>query len=190
MKFCAFCGGPLSVRVPQGDDRPRHVCDACGEIHYQNPKVVTGCIPVWQDKVLLCRRAIEPRFGLWTLPAGYMELGESVQEGAAREAREEANARVRILDLYTTLSLPHINQVYMMFRAELLDLDFAPGTESLEVALFGEAEVPWSRFAFPVVAETLRFWFSDRVGGVFRPRTGEIRREQVDGERRFRMELL
>jgi ADP-ribose pyrophosphatase YjhB (NUDIX family) len=190
MNYCSTCGGSVSLRVPHGDDRPRHVCDACGEIHYQNPKVVTGCIPVWDERILLCRRAIEPRFGLWTLPAGYMELGESVQQGAAREAMEEANARVRVLDLYTTLSLPHINQIYMMFRAELLDTDFSPGSESLEVALFDEADIPWSEFAFPVVAETLRFFLADRTAGGFRARTGVIWRDLRAGQRSFQLELL
>ena len=175
MRFCTRCGGPLELRVPAGDSRLRHVCRRCGAIHYLNPKIVTGCIPAWGDQVLLCRRAIEPRLGLWTLPAGFMENGESSQQGAARETLEEANARVRILQLYTTFNLPHIDQVYLLFRGELLDLDFSAGEESLEVALFREDRIPWDELAFAVVRETLRFYFDDRRRGAFVPRVGDIR---------------
>ena len=174
MRFCTRCGGPLELRVPAGDSRLRHVCRRCGAIHYLNPKIVTGCIPAWGDQVLLCRRAIEPRLGLWTLPAGFMENGESSQQGAARETLEEANARVRILQLYTTFNLPHIDQVYLLFRGELLDLDFSAGEESLEVALFREEQIPWDELAFAVVRETLRFYFDDRRRGAFVPRVGDI----------------
>jgi len=155
MNFCSHCGQPVTLRIPVGDTLPRHVCDACGTIHYQNPKIVTGCIPEWEDRLLLCRRAIEPRRGLWTLPAGFMENGETTAEGAARETLEEALARVEIDRLYALFNIPHINQVYLMFRARLLDLEFAPGPESLEVALFREDEIPWQELAFPVVQETL-----------------------------------
>jgi ADP-ribose pyrophosphatase YjhB (NUDIX family) len=147
---------------------------ACGLVHYQNPKMVTGAIPVWQDKVLLCRRAIQPRRGLWTLPAGFMENGESTQEGAVRETLEEANARVQIEQLYTTFNLPLISQVYLLFRARLQDLDFHPGSESLEVALFGEEEIPWAELAFPVVRETLKLFFEDRRSGSYVHRLGDI----------------
>ena len=118
MKFCSSCGNTVELQVPKGDSKARHVCNVCGEIHYQNPKIVTGCIPEWQDKILLCRRAIQPRLGLWTLPAGFMENAESAQEGAARETLEEANARVEVQQLYTTFNLPHINQVYLLFRGQ------------------------------------------------------------------------
>ncbi len=174
MRFCTRCGGPLALEVPPGDHRRRHVCRRCGMIHYLNPKIVTGCIPVWGDQVLLCRRAIEPRLGLWTLPAGFMENGESSQQGAARETLEEANARVRILQLYTTFNLPHIDQVYLLFRGELLDLDFSAGEESLEVALFHEDQIPWDELAFAVVRETLKLFFDDRRQGRFVPRVGDI----------------
>ncbi|RTZ81261.1 MAG: NUDIX hydrolase [Gammaproteobacteria bacterium] len=174
MNYCSSCGGGLEQRVPAGDNRPRHVCTRCGEIHYQNPKIVTGCIPEWGGQVLLCRRAIEPRQGLWTLPAGFMENGESCQEGAARETLEEANAQVRILQLYTTFNLPYIDQVYLLFRGELLAPDFSPGEESLEVALFREEEIPWEELAFAVVRETLKLYFADRRRGTYQPRVGDI----------------
>ncbi len=162
MKFCSECGQPVSLKVPAGDNRPRHVCDACGTIHYQNPKIVAGALPVWEDKVLLCRRAIEPRYGLWTLPAGFMENGETMDEAALRESREEANANLVIEGLYTVISLPSINQVYVMYRARLQDLAFHPGEESLETALFGEAEIPWDRLAFRTIRYTLERYFADR----------------------------
>jgi ADP-ribose pyrophosphatase YjhB (NUDIX family) len=168
MKFCSHCGSDrIELVVPEGDTLPRHVCASCHTIHYQNPKVVVGCLPEWEGRVLLCKRAIEPRYGLWTLPAGFLENGESVTEGAMRETLEEANARVEVLDLYTLISLPQIHQVYMMFRARLTDLDFGPGTESLEVALFDEADIPWETLAFRTITRTLRNYFLDRKLGAF-----------------------
>ena len=180
MRYCSQCGSELDLRVPAGDDRPRHVCPACGTIHYQNPKVVVGCIPEWDDKILLCRRAIEPRYGLWTLPAGFMENGETSQQGAARETLEEARARVEVKDLYSLFNLPHINQVYLIFRSRLLDLDFGPGPESLDVRLFDEANIPWGEIAFPVIKETLALYFRDRATGGFALRAGDIVR--LDGD--------
>lgn len=174
MKFCSRCGGPLSFRVPPGDHLPRHICDACGTIHYQNPRIVAGCIPEWEGRILLCRRAIEPRRGHWTLPAGFMENGESTTEAAMRETLEEANARVEIIDLYTLYSLPHISQVYLIFRARMLNEAFSAGHESLDVALFTEAEIPWGDLAFPTVHESLRHFFADRRAGRFQTRTGTI----------------
>lgn len=168
MNFCSHCGaGALAFRVPPGDSLPRHVCDACGTIHYQNPKIVVGCLPEWEGRVLLCRRAIEPRYGRWTLPAGFLENNESLGAGAMRETLEEANARVHLGPLYALISLPQISQVYMMFRATLTDLDFGPGEESLEVRLFDEAGVPWEDLAFRTIARTLRRWFLDRRDGAF-----------------------
>ena len=156
MKFCSTCGSPRVERVvPNGDSLVRDVCAACGTIHYQNPKVVVGCLPEWEDKVLLCKRAIEPRMGLWTLPAGFLENGETLASGAIRETLEEADARVAVGDLYAVISLPQISQVYMMFRARLLDLGFGPGPESLEVRLFDENEMPWESLAFRTIARTL-----------------------------------
>lgn len=167
INFCCSCAGPVSLRIPPGDSLPRHVCDACGAIHYRNPRMVVGTLPVWEDKVLLCRRAIEPRYGCWTLPAGFMENQESVDEAALRETREEAQARVALEAMYTLISVPHINQVHMIYRARLLDLDFAPGEESLDVALFDEADIPWNDIAFRTVAMTLRHFFADRRQGNF-----------------------
>ena len=168
MKFCSDCGSAdIALRVPPGDSLPRFVCGACDAVHYENPKIVVGCLPVWEDRVLLCKRAIEPRLGRWTLPAGFLENGETLQAGAMRETLEEANARVELLPLYALISLPQIGQVYMMFRARLLDLDFGPGAESLEVELFDEADIPWEEIAFRTIARTLRRFFVDRRLGAF-----------------------
>ena len=185
MKFCSHCGERVRTLVPEDDTRPRHVCPSCRTIHYQNPKIVTGIIPEWEDRILLCRRAIEPRYGLWTLPAGFMERGETIQQGAARETLEEAHARVEVRALYSLFNLPHIDQVYMLFRGRLLDLDFGPGSESLEVMLFEEQDIPWDEIAFPVVKETLALYFEDRARGEFRLHSGEIIRlqEQIMGYR-------
>ena len=163
MKFCHQCASPLEFRIPKGDDKPRFCCLNCDSIFYQNPKNVVGTLPVYGDKVLLCKRAIQPRIGKWTLPAGYMENGESSLTGAIRETEEEAGANVLVQDdsLYTLFNLPTINQVYMFFRAELLNLDFSAGVESEEVALFSEEEIPWKEIAFPVVKSTLEHYFQD-----------------------------
>ncbi|MBT3011503.1 MAG: NUDIX hydrolase [Candidatus Thiodiazotropha sp. (ex Lucina aurantia)] len=174
MKYCSHCGAEVEVRVPEGDNRPRHVCIICSTVHYQNPKIVVGCIPVWEQQILLCRRAIEPRYGLWTVPAGFMENGETSQQGAARETLEEACARVEVEGLYTLFNLPHINQVYLLFRSRLLDLDFAAGEESLEVKLFDEQEIPWEKLAFPVIKESLRLYYADRETGKYPLRSGTI----------------
>ncbi len=167
MKFCSQCGNTVTRMIPAGDNRMRHVCGHCATVHYENPRIVAGCLPVWGDQVLLCRRAIEPRRGYWTLPAGFMENGETTEQAAARETLEEACARVRNLNLYTLFDLPHISQVYMMFRAELVDLDFAVGEESLEVRLFEESQIPWSELAFPTIGRTLECFFADRRQNLF-----------------------
>jgi len=177
MKFCSSCGAAaLEFRVPEGDTLPRYVCAQCGAIHYQNPKIVVGCLPEWEEQVLLCRRAIEPRRGLWTLPAGFLENGETLAAGALRETIEEASARVAIDSLYTVISLPHISQVYVMFRSKLQDLDFGPGPESLEVALYHEQEVPWDQLAFRTIGRTLRNYFLDRKLGRFPVHVSAIER--------------
>ena len=175
IRFCNSCGAAVTHRIPEGDSLTRAVCDACGMVHYQNPKVVVGCLPVWGDRILICKRAIEPRYGLWTLPAGFMENNETAAEGAAREAMEEANAKVEIEDLYTVYSIPNISQVYMMFRARLVDADVSAGPESLEVKLVTEDEIPWDQLAFAMVKLTLEHFLEDRRRGVFTPRFGDIR---------------
>jgi ADP-ribose pyrophosphatase YjhB (NUDIX family) len=188
MKYCSECGSRVELLVPDGEDRPRHVCGTCGTIHYQNPKIVVGCIPEWEDRILLCRRAIEPRYGLWTLPAGFMENGETSQQGAARETLEEAGARVDVGELYALFNLPHIDQIYLLFRSRLLDPDLAPGQESLEVELFAESRIPWEEMAFPVIKETLRLYFHDRADGGFSLRSGDIVR--LGGDiRRYRVSV-
>lgn len=167
MNFCAHCGSPVHLRTPAGDSLPRHVCERCGAIHYENPKLVVGTIPEWEDKILLCRRAIEPRRGFWTLPAGFMENAETAVQAAQRETLEEACARVEIGALFTLISVPHISQVHLIYRAQLLDLDFSPGAETIEVALFDEKRIPWDDIAFGTIALTLRCYFTDRAAGRF-----------------------
>jgi len=184
MKFCSECAHPLTVTVPEGDNRPRYVCTHCGTIHYQNPKMVIGSIPVWERdgelQVLLCKRAIEPRYGYWTLPAGFMENEETTSEAAARETEEEAGANVRLGPLFTLLNVAHVHQVHLFYLAELLDLDFAPGIESLDVQLFKEDEIPWDDLAFPTIRTTLELFFADRArirkGGSYGVHTQDITR--------------
>jgi len=189
MKYCSHCGSAVRVAIPAGDNRERHICDQCGAIHYQNPRIITGCIVEWQQQVLLCRRAIEPRRGLWTLPAGFMENGETSHQGALRETREETEANVAIDDLYITINLPHINQVYMLFRARLLEASFGPTEESLEVALFDQHSVPWEEMAFATVTLALRHWFEDRDAGEFIQRMADIER-QGGGRGDYRISYL
>jgi ADP-ribose pyrophosphatase YjhB (NUDIX family) len=174
MKFCSSCGAPVTLRVPPGDTLPRHVCDTCLTVHYQNPRMVVGCIPEWEDRILLCRRGIEPRHGLWTVPAGYMENGETTFQGALRETLEEANARVEIGPLYALYNIPHINQVYLLFRGRLLDIDVHPGAETLEVRLMAESEIPWAQIAFASVRNTLTHYYDDRRRGRFQFHMGTI----------------
>ncbi|MFD1218420.1 NUDIX hydrolase [Microbulbifer celer] len=177
MKFCSHCGHTVAFEIPMGDDRPRHLCHDCGAIHYVNPRVIVGVVPYLGDQILLCKRAIEPRLGLWTLPAGFMENGESSEEGALRECWEEALARVRTDDLYCVYDIPHINQVYLIYRGELTDTDFGPGPESLEVELFHEDEIPWDDMAFPIMTETIQHYFADRKEGIFKLHRGVIERK-------------
>lgn len=177
MRFCSDCGSDqLAFEIPPGDTRPRHVCKSCNMIHYQNPRVVTGCIVVDGDKVLLCRRAIEPRRNFWTLPAGFLENGETMQEGAERETREEAEARVVITDIYTLFNLPAIHQIHVFYRGDLQDGAYGAGEESLETKLFAEHEIPWEELAFPTVTKTLRYYFADRQRGEFPMRVRDIPR--------------
>lgn len=167
MIFCTACGHKTIEKIPLGDQKLRRVCSSCGYIHYVNPKVICGALVLWQDKVLLCRRAIEPRYGLWTLPAGYMELFETMEQGAARETREEAEAEVDIEQLYCMYNIPRIGQIYVLFKANLVDGKFGAGDETIESRLFDEADIPWSELAFPSVERTLRHYFADRKNSQF-----------------------
>lgn len=190
MKFCSECAHPVALAVPEGDNRPRYVCTHCDAIHYQNPKLVIGSIPVWEQdgelKVLLCRRAIEPRYGFWTLPAGFMENAETTEEAAVRETEEEAGANIELGSLFTLLNVAHVHQVHLFYLARLRDLDFAPGVESLEVQLFSEREIPWEELAFPTVHTTLELFFADcarvREGGRYGFHSQDIvRRMRTEG---------
>lgn len=178
MRYCSDCGGDIERRVPPDDDRERFVCVRCETVHYQNPRLVVGALAVWEDRVLLCRRAISPRQGFWTLPAGFMENSETTLQGARRETWEEARARIQDEALYTIFDLPHISQVYLFYRATLAEPSFAAGPESTEVALFDEADIPWPELAFPVVSATLEHFFEDRRRGTHFPvRSRELRPE-------------
>lgn len=174
IKHCRVCGGTVGYCVPADDNRERATCSACGEIHYENPLNVVGTVPVWGEQVLLCRRAIEPRHGLWTLPAGFLELGESTADGALRETVEEAGARIELQGLFTLLNVVRVGQVHLYYRARMLDTVLDPGPETLEARLFHEHEIPWDELAFRTVRQTLEHFFEDRRRGAFGVHTGEI----------------
>lgn len=179
MKYCHHCAAPLIQRIPTGDDKLRFCCESCDSIFYQNPKNVVGTLPVQGDRVLLCKRAIQPRLGKWTLPAGFMENGETSLNGAIRETFEEAGAIIKVNadSLYTLFNLPAINQVYMFFRAEIVSLDASFGCETEEIALFSEDEIPWQDIAFPVVRSTLEHYFVDRTTQQFPVRMFDVNHE-------------
>lgn len=177
MKYCSQCGNDVEHKIPDDDNRERFVCLGCETIHYQNPNIVAGTIPTWGDKVLLCKRAIEPRYGYWTLPAGFMENQETTEEAAMRETWEEAEAKVDLKGLYSVISVPQIDQVHMFFLAELREERFGAGPESLEVELFDEHEIPWDDIAFPTVKRTLKLFFEDRKQGEYRVHVSDIFRE-------------
>ena len=173
-KHCKTCGAPVVYRKPAGDDRERATCTACGNVFYENPLNVVGTVPIWGDDVLLCRRNIEPRYGLWTLPAGFLELGETTEQGALRETTEEAGARVELQGLYTLLNVVRVGQLHLFYRARLEDTAFAPGPETIEARLFEEAQVPWQQIAFRTVRETLTHYFADRKRGTFELHCSDI----------------
>ena len=175
MKFCSSCGSSVELKIPAGDDRQRFVCASCELIHYTNPRVIVGCLPVYEGKVLLCKRAIEPRKNFWTLPAGFMENGETTLQGAARETWEEARAKVSNLQLYRIFDVPYISQVYMFYRCTIDDGAFGVGPESLESGLYEEDQIPWEEIAFPVVRESLREYFDDVKRQEFPVRVSEIK---------------
>lgn len=174
IQHCRVCGAATTYRVPADDNRERAVCGACGEIHYENPINVVGTVPVWGDLVLLCRRNIEPRYGMWTLPAGFLEHGETARHGALRETEEEAGAHVELLGLFTVLDVVRAGQVHLFWRARMLDTHLAPGPETIEARLFREDEVPWEQIAFRTVRQTLEHFFADRLHGQFGFHEGQI----------------
>ncbi|MDO9074068.1 MAG: NUDIX hydrolase [Rubrivivax sp.] len=174
IKHCRVCGTEVSYRVPAEDNRERAVCTACSEIHYENPINVVGTVPAWGEQVLLCRRNIEPRFGFWTLPAGFLEMGESTAAGAERETVEEAGARIELQDLFTVLNVVRAGQLHLYYRARLLDTTLDPGPETIEARLFREDEIPWDELAFRTVRLTLEHYFADRRRGAFVVHAGDV----------------
>ncbi len=175
MKFCSECSHPVSLAIPDGDNRQRHVCDHCGTIHYINPRIIAGTLPIFDGKILLCKRAIEPRSGKWTLPAGFMEQGETLVEGAARETLEEAGIDVAVGQLLTSISVPHISQVHIFFLAEMHSADHANSTsESTDIGLFAPADIPWDEIAFPTVSKTLKHYLQDIEHGTPQTRVFDI----------------
>lgn len=165
MKFCSQCGATVTYRIPTGDDRERAVCDSCDTVHYINPRIIVGCLPEYQGRLLLCRRAIEPRRNYWTLPAGFMENGETTEQGAARETWEEAMARADDMALYRVYDVPYINQVYMFYRCRIADGQYGVGPESLDTRLFAPADIPWDELSFPSVYRALASYLCDREAG-------------------------
>ena len=177
MKYCSECGSDNLVhRLPEGDNKERTICDTCGHIFYHNPKIVTGCILEWQQRILLCKRAIEPRIDFWTVPAGFLENGESVIEAAAREAKEEACAECENLVMHSFYNIRHVNQVYILYRGSLKDGHYGVGQESSDAKLYTEAEIPWQQIAFPVIEEALRLYFKDRSRRSYSYHEGDIYR--------------
>ncbi len=167
MNYCSHCGQAVVFRVPDGDTLPRYICPDCGTIHYQNPKVVVGCVAEWEGRILLCRRAIEPRSGFWTLPAGFLENGETILQGARRETLEEARAEVDDVHFFSLLNVAHISQIHVFYRGQLVAGAFDAGHETLEARLFAEDQIPWEDLAFPTVRHTLDWFCQDRRRGQF-----------------------
>ena len=178
MKYCAECGSATENKIPEGDNRPRDCCTVCNLIHYTNPKIICGTIPVRGESVLLCKRAIEPRYGKWTLPGGFMENGETVSQGAFRETLEETNTEVEMEELYAIFNVPQINQVYMLYLAKVVADDYSSTSESLDVKFFTENEIPWDDLAFPFVPKVLKSFFSDLKQGDFPLSTHTIERRK------------
>lgn len=167
ISYCTQCGASVALQIPPGDNLPRYVCRRCEHIHYDNPRLIVGCIAEWQGRLLLCRRAIEPRIGYWTLPAGFMENGETTAEAARRETHEEAGAKVETCAPFSMISLAHINQIHLFYRGRMLSPDIQAGEESLEVALFDETEIPWKQLSFRSVELCIKQYLADRAQGAF-----------------------
>jgi len=183
MNYCSKCGAPVTHKIPDGDNRHRHICDACEEIHYKNPNIVVGVIAQWQKKIILCRRAIEPRVGYWTMPSGYLEIDESTEEGAQREAEEEAGIDVEMGELLTLINIPQIGQVHMIYLGQLRSPEFEAGIESLEVQLVTENEIPWDELAFPTVKLALGHYYADRRAGQFTLHSEILRKPAVTSQK-------
>lgn len=183
--FCNLCGHKVDFRVPDGDHLPRHICPSCGHVQYFNPRVIVGVIPEWEDgRILLCRRNIEPRIGLWTFPSGFMELGETTAEGAGREAHEESEADVDVGPLVAVISVPYVSQVFMIHRGRMRSDHHAPTPESSETQLFAEHEIPWDELAFPNVHHGLKLFFADRAKGQFEIHAFDLIRKPRNPEQR------
>ena len=176
MNYCSNCGSRVALKVPEGDFLPRHVCDNCRLVHYENPKLVVGSVPEYQGRILICKRGIEPRLGYWTIPAGFMENDETLEAGAAREAAEEAHIQVEIGSLLLLANVTSARQVHVFFRARMLTPDFAVTHESLEVKLVDERDIPWDQLAFPSTECALRRFIEDRAAGVERHHVAEMHR--------------
>jgi ADP-ribose pyrophosphatase YjhB (NUDIX family) len=174
IRHCRVCGAPTEYRTPPEDNRDRAICTACGTVHYENPLNVVGTVPIFEGRVLLCRRNIEPRHGFWTLPAGFMELAETTEQGAIRETVEEAGADIVLEPLFTVLNVVHVGQVHLYYRARMLSAKLDPGPETIEAQLFDEAEVPWGELAFKTVKYTLERFFEDRRTGQFLTHSADI----------------
>ena len=181
MKFCIECGtDQITFEVPEGDNRSRFICQKCGYIHYQNPRMICGTLPIHQDKVLLCKRAIEPKLGFWTLPAGFMENGESIEAAAARETHEEALAISENSSLYCIFSLPHINQVHIFYKCNIEAGFFGAGSETSDAALFSIDDIPWDQIAFKTVARCLKHYIQDKKGNIFPVRAEDIHPHDIE----------
>jgi ADP-ribose pyrophosphatase YjhB (NUDIX family) len=174
IKHCRACGGEVQYRIPADDNRERAVCTVCATVHYENPINVVGTVPIWGEQVLLCKRNIEPRWGKWTLPAGFLELGETTAEGALRETDEEAGARIELGPLFSMQNVVRAGQVHLFYLATMRDDRLAPGPETIEARLFREDEIPWEEIAFRTVRETLQAYFDDRRKGRFELHCGDI----------------
>ena len=176
MNFCSNCGQKVQFGNIADDHLPRFHCLDCGTIHYQNPRVIVGCIPIWEDKVMLCKRGIEPQKGLWNLPGGFMENNENVEDGATREMLEETHGRVRIIGLQSVYTVLQVNQVHLHFLAEMLDLKYATTLESTDIQLFTEENLPWSDVAFASNRFALQKYFEDRRMGLQRTHRGFLQK--------------
>ena len=177
MNFCSECGNKVKKKIPQGDNKLRFCCDNCNAIYYHNPKIIAGTVTVKGDEVLLCKRAIKPRYGLWTIPAGFLENKETIEKGSIRETKEETNAEVKTKSLYAIFDIPQIHQIYMLFLADLGNEKYGPTSESLEVNLFKEKDVPWKSLAFPFVPIILKYFFEDYRNNSFPLRIETIERK-------------